>query len=161
LRKNNQVSKYIIGIVTIVILASCGPKVVFEKTEIIKNPWDYFSPVTFEYVITDTLVPYDLQLIIGHSSDFTYENLYINATTIFPDDKKTAHPVSLQLTNETGNWLGDCAGDNCKTKIEISPGAYYKKTGKYRLIIEQYSRKSSLEGINNLTLKITELKKNK
>lgn len=112
-------------------------------------------------MIEDTLKPYDLQLIVGHKSDFSFENLYINATTVFPEGDKTTYPVSLQLTDGSGDWLGQCSGDNCITKIEISPGAYYKKIGKYQIIIEQFSRKSSLEGINDLTLKISEAEINK
>jgi gliding motility-associated lipoprotein GldH len=137
-------------------MISCGPTVIYDQTETIEKPWDYFSPITFEYNISDTLMPYDLQLIVDHTSSFTYENLYINATTIFPDGNKTSHPVSLQLANASGDWLGDCSGDKCETAIEISSSAYFKKVGKYKLIIEQFSRNSGLEGINKFTLKIIE-----
>lgn len=135
---------------------ACGPNVIYDQTETIPKPWDYFSPITFEYKITDTLVPYDLQLLVDHTSSFTYENLYINATTIFPDGSKTSLPVSLQLASTSGDWLGDCSGDQCTSVIDISLRAYFKKVGKYSLIIEQYSRNSGLEGINEFTLKITE-----
>lgn len=155
--KINRVSKYIIALFIFTNLVSCGPKVVYERTENIKNPWDYASNVTFEYIISDTLKPYNVQLVVGHKSDFTYENLYVNATTLFPDGKETNHVVSLQLADEKGDWLGQCSGAQCKTEIEISPAIYYRQLGKYQLKIGQYSRNNTLEGISDLTLKIIQL----
>lgn len=148
--------KYLItALVISLYLVSCGPKVIYTHKVDIKQPWDYFSPVTFEYEITDTIEAYDLQLSVVHADNFTFENMYVNATTIFPDGKKITRPVSLQLANSNGDWLGTCSGDHCTIQIPISTGAYYKSTGKYSLIFDQYSRKGNLEGIQSLEMEIT------
>lgn len=148
----------IVAFVLTVSLISCGPKVIYDHKENVISPWDYDKPITFDYRIEDTIMAYDLQLVVYHSSDFTFENLYINATTIFPDGKKTTYPVSLQLAHPNGEWIGDCSGDKCKIKIEISSGAYYKLAGNYKLVIDQYARKKELNGIYAFEMKIIEHK---
>ncbi len=137
-------------------MTSCGPKVIYDQKVEVKNPWQYSSPATFEYEVLDTTISYDLQLDVTHTIDFSFENLYINATTVFPDGKKSTHPVSLQFANESGDWIGNCTGESCNIMIDISSGSFFKTVGKYGLNIEQYSRKDGLEGIKSLTLKITE-----
>ena len=137
-------------------MMSCGPKVIFSDKQEIADKWTYASPNTFTYEIEDTLKSYDLQLIVDHNKDFKYENLYINASTVFPDGKKITNPVSLQMTNPESEWIGNCSGDQCTLSIDILSGAFYKSIGKYSLIIEQFSRSEILEGIKAIELKIIE-----
>ena len=66
------------------------------------------------------------------------------------------NPVSLQLSDPSGNWIGDCNSQSCKTNIEIFSGAHFKNAGKYGLSIEQFSRDEQLSGIQGFQLKITE-----
>lgn len=140
-------------------LSSCGPKVIFDQKESISGPWLFDDVIKFDFEVTDETMTYDLILILIHSDVFSYENLYINATTIFPDGNKTTNPVSLQLADKNGGWIGDCSGDNCSLAIEMSSAAYFKSRGKYTIILEQYSRKDSLAGISAVQLKVIESQK--
>lgn len=140
-------------------LSSCGPNVIFDQKESISDPWPYDDNKKFDFEITDNTKTYDLILILTHSDVFSYENIYLNATTIFPDGSKTTNPVSLQLADKNGGWIGDCTGDNCSIPIEMSSASYFKSNGKYSIILEQYSRKDSLEGISAIKLKVLESQK--
>lgn len=140
-------------------LSSCGPNVIFDQKESISDPWPYDDIKKFDFEITDNAKTYDLILILTHSDVFSYENIYLNATTIFPDGSKTTNPVSLQLADKNGGWIGDCTGDNCSIPIEMSSASYFKSNGKYSIILEQYSRKDSLEGISAIELKVLESQK--
>jgi len=135
---------------------SCGPKTIFEQKEIVPNPWKYGDKISFTYEIQDTSKAYDLVLEMSHKSIFSFENIYLDVTTIFPEGEVITNPVSFQLSSSQSEWIGDCSGENCDISIEMSSKAYYKKAGKYQLIFEQYSRKESLEGINSLVVKIQE-----
>jgi gliding motility-associated lipoprotein GldH len=137
-------------------LLSCGPKVIFDQKVSVSDPWLYEKNIKFDFEVTDETKKYDLILILSHSDVFSYENLYINATTVFPDGTKTTNPVSLQLADENGKWLGDCSGDNCKIPVEMSSRAYFKNKGKYSIILQQFSRKDSLDGISAIELKVAE-----
>lgn len=148
--------KYLFFVLFFVMLYACGPKTIFDQNEDVPNPWSYADKISFEYEVQDTSVAYDLLLSINHEIDFSFENLYLNITTVFPDGEKITNPVSFQLSDSQTNWIGDCGNKNCDIEIEMSTKAYYKKKGKYTLIFEQHSRKDNLEGINSLTVKIQE-----
>lgn len=143
-----------IFICLVFLLISCGPKVIYSHKEKIEGLWMYNQPVQFEYEVLDTTKAYDLFLTISHSSTFLNENVYVKATTLFPDGNKTSSPISLQLANQDGEWAGKCDTEECETAIVLSQAAYYKKPGKYGLIFEQFSRSDSLEGIRAFELKL-------
>jgi len=148
--------KYLFSSLLFVMLYACGPKTIFDQQKDIPNPWSYGDKISFEYEVQDTATAYDLLLGINHVTDFSFENLYMNVTTVFPDGQKITNPVSFQLADSQTDWIGDCNSNSCDIEIEMSTKAFYKKSGKYTLIFEQYSRKDSLEGINWLKVKIQE-----
>jgi gliding motility-associated lipoprotein GldH len=101
-------------------------------------------------------VAYDLILAVQHDRDFSFENLYVQAETTFPDKSVISHPVSLQLADSQGLWLGKCGKNSCETEIYISPKSYFRSTGLYMLKFTQHSRQDSLPGILGLELRIQE-----
>lgn len=137
-------------------MSSCGPKTIYNKKENVPNPWPYSDKIVFNYEIIDTAQAYNLFLEMSHNIEFSFENIYLNVTTIFPDGDIITNPVSFQLSNSQSEWIGDCSGENCHINIEMSSKAYYKKPGKYQLIFEQHSRKERIEGINSLEVTIQE-----
>ncbi len=139
-------------------LASCGPTEIYKHKEDIHQPWTYADSLVFNYAVTDTLSPYDLFLTVEHSPEFKYENLYINAVTQFPDGNRSVHPVSLQLVGDDDNWIGKCSSTSCKAAIHIAEKAYFKQPGDYKLVLEQYSRSESLDGIISIQLQILKAK---
>jgi gliding motility-associated lipoprotein GldH len=150
--KNKYFIVFFCGIAAI----SCGPKIVYEQSRDIKQPWSYGQSLTYDFEITDTTKAYDLSLKVDHRSDFTYENMYVKVTTIFPDGKKVDHPLSLQLASPNGTWIGDCRGDFCSAKIFLASSAYYKHKGRYKINFEQFSRNDTIGGIKQMTLIVSE-----
>lgn len=151
-----HLKQYLLSVIIIATTAACGPKVIFDENRDVSDPWKYQNTIEYAYEIIDTTLAYDLQLIVKHSTEFSFENLYIKTTTTFPDGKSVTNPVSLQLADPNGNWIGDCSGRACKTNIEIFSGAHFKNAGKYGLSIQQFSRNEQLSGIQGFQLKITE-----
>ncbi len=140
-------------------MMSCSQDVIYEHQEKINTPWKYGDQLKFEYEVTDTVPAYDMIITIGHQSSFSYENIYLNTTTIFPDGRSITHPVSFQLADDKGDWTGSCAGDDCSIDIEMSSGAFFKSPGKYQLIFDQYSRDDSLSGIQSIAIIVRKTKK--
>lgn len=140
----------------VVLLSSCGPKVIYENQIDIPEKWAYKDSLVYEFEVSDTLQPYDITLDIKHDATFGYENLYIYAVTVFPEGRRSSNPVSLQLANSSGDWIGKCSSDRCQTDILIANTSYFKAVGKYKIIICQHSRQNLLEGIRSVGLKISE-----
>lgn len=142
----------------LLMLYSCNQDIVYDKKSEVSTPWKYGQKLDFNYEINDTTRAYDLIISLDHSSSFSYENLYLNVSTVFPDGKTTTYPVSFQLTDEKGDWVGACNGDRCITDIEMASAAYFKTPGQYKLILEQYSRNENLDGIYSVRIKVVKSK---
>ncbi len=139
-----------------VVLTSCGPKVVYDKTvDVNEKGWNYEEVKGFTFNITDTLQKYHMYLTPKHSADFGFENMYIKVQTIFPTKDTTENIVSLNLTDRMGSWVGTCRSGECSPKILLKGGTRFLE-GEYTLSISQHSRETNLEGIHSLQLRVEE-----
>lgn len=135
-------------------LASCHDKEVYSHTYTLDGVWTYADSLVFDYRIEDTLTPYDLKLLVRHSDAYAYENLYIQASTSFPDGRIVVNPVSLELADQQGQWVGKCSGHTCNAEITMASKAYFQVPGSYRLVLKQFSRMASLDGVEAVQLQI-------
>lgn len=145
--------KYLIFLYTLT-LFSCGPEIIFEKKTNLNGAWTYKNICTFSFDISDTIPPHDILLNVEHSADFAYENIYTKVTTVFPDQKKVDHIISLNLTGQNNRWAGDCSSKKCKTELILSEKIYFNQAGNYTIALEQYGRKDTLSGIDAMSLKV-------
>ena len=139
-------------------LASCGPAVVYEATHEIPdtNGWAYGDTARFEFAVPDTSQHYDLSIIVAHSPDYAYENLYLNIFTDLPTGRRTVERISLDLAGDFGVWLGDCSGGRCTLARPILSNTRYQTAGAYGITLEQHSRHETLAGIQSVGLLLTE-----
>jgi len=147
-----RLSLYILFILSI---SSCGNTPFYSSTQAIDSEgWTSDNPVEFVCNISDTLSTYDLHLIVDHSQEYAYENIYLRIQTLFPNNNSNKEQLTIDLASNTGKWVGNCSGDNCKCKVYLLEKFKFQDKGKYSFIIEQYTRDLELHGINNLTLEI-------
>ncbi len=142
-----------------IVLASCGSKSIIDKTyDIANNEWIYADSLRFEFEITDTVRLYDLVIELKHATDYSYQNLYTQIQTQFPDGQRLSKPLSLELANAAGEWQGRCNANSCTVKIPIQQGAYFNQPGKYVITLEQFMRENPVKGVQSVTLKVQEAK---
>lgn len=137
-------------------MTGCGPDIVFEKTVHLNGLWTYSNVQEFEFEVNDTTPAYDLALDVSHAADFPYQNIYTQVKTIFPDQKEVEHVISLNLTDENNQWVGDCNASACEANLILSENIYFKSTGRYKIILQQFGRKDSLQGVKSLHLTLSE-----
>jgi gliding motility-associated lipoprotein GldH len=137
-------------------VVGCGPKIIYETKQDVKEPWPYEEAHHFEFEIKDTVPAYDLHMKVDHSPDFGYENLYVMIKTTFPDGNVVNHPLSLQLADGSGQWVGDCSSHVCNSDILIASDSYYKIAGKYKISIQQHSRVDTLSGVKAIGIKVNQ-----
>lgn len=139
------------------IIISCGPKYAFNETyDINNNQWAYSDSLRFEFAIKDTTAIYNLLLDVKHTTDYSFQNLYTNIHTQFPDGSRLSKPVSLELADKAGIWQGDCNAKTCTLEIPIQEGAYFNQIGKYVITVEQFMRDSVINGVQSITMKVAE-----
>ncbi len=139
-------------------LASCGDTVFEKKLNVPGENWTYQDTLKFDYSIEDTTKVYGLFLEVEHSTDFGFQNLYVQMHTRFPSGKTEKQMVSLELSGKSGIWNGDCGGGTCVVEIPLQVKTVFKERGAYQLAVEQFMRQSLLPGVESMTLKIREVK---
>ena len=138
------------------ILSSCGPKPIHSEKLNVDGLWDSGKKLNSTISVTDTTSKYDLALKMNHSSDFYFQNIYLNIETVFPDGKEISEAISLELATTKGNWIGKCRNEACEIVFSLQDNFKFKNLGDHQFTIEQYSRDKELKGINEIELLLFE-----
>ena len=136
-------------------VTGCGPNYIFQKEyKINEGAWTYSDTIDFRVSISDTLAIYNLYLEIEHSTEYSFQNLYTNIYTKFPNGQRLQKLVSLELANRGGIWEGDCSSQFCTLNIPIQQGAFFNEIGEYVITLEQQMRVDPIPGVRSFALKI-------
>lgn len=135
------------------ILSACQERPVYHNKHFPDQQiWAYGDAVKLDFKIRDTTKIYDMSLIVEHSTDYPWENLYVKMYNVFPNGDTTSRPLSLELADKTGKWQGECNGAVCKAVIDIQKHVFFPQTGDYHVWVEQYMRQDSVPGIKSIDL---------
>ena len=137
-----------------ILLSACGPEVVYEHDVPLPGAWAYADSVSFDYDIADTSRAYDLRLSLKHTDAFATQNLYTRFVTVYPDGRRQSEPLSLELADAYGRWLGDCRGADCTLEIPLQDSTRFPVPGRYGLVVHQYMRTEAVDGVRGLGLRI-------
>lgn len=141
----------------IIFFSACGPSPYFEDSKVVDSTgWKYENAVIFEVNANDNESIYNMHLVVSHSDNFSYQNLYLNIITSFPSDDDKEERLNIELSNNTGQWVGKCKDGVCQTKVYLLDNFKFPEKGTYNFSIEQLSREESLEGISELKLELYE-----
>lgn len=142
-------------ILSFFIFFSCDKNKISQKYfEINEKKWTYANAFTFETEIKDTNQLYNIFFQVRHTNLYAFNNLWILVKTKYPDGKTYEKRVELVLSDERGNWVGNCSSDICDAKIPFQYDARFNKKGKYYFIIEQNMRKNPLDEILAIGLRV-------
>ena len=110
------------------------------------NTWNTDSIVSFELDNIDTTSSHDLYLMVRHTTNFKFQNLFL--FTNFENQQDT---LELFLSEKSGRWLGKGFGEIKELKIRIKENVNFKENQDQIFSIEQAMRYDDLEKIINLT----------
>ena len=110
------------------------------------NTWNTDSIVFFEFDNIDTTGSHDLYLMVRHTTNFKFQNLFL--FTNFENQQDT---LELFLSEKSGRWLGKGFGEIKELKIRIKENVNFKKNQDQIFSVEQAMRHEDLEKIINLT----------
>lgn len=154
-----SIQKLILLFTFILLLTACGPSYVFEQEIAIENnQWTYADSLAFRSNIVDTSGRYNLYLDIQHNQAYPFQNLYVMIKTLLPSGKEMAQQVSLEMMDKTGLWYGKCSGESCDLRVVLQENTYFREPGDYEFKLQQYMRRDSLSGIENLAFRIEKVK---
>ena len=137
------------------LLLSCQESPIYEEAKVVDPAhWTWDSKKEFEFIISDTTIFYDIILQVDHSTNFSFQNLYVNIGTFYPGGQEREQVLSLDMANLAGKWHAQCSADLCELDIVLQEKAFFKKMGNHTLSIAQNSRIDSLSGIHRLKLSL-------
>ena len=110
------------------------------------NTWNTDSIVSFELDNIDTTSSHDLYLMVRHTTNFKFQNLFL--FTNFENQQDT---LELFLSEKSGRWLGKGFGEIKELKIRIKENVNFKENQDQIFSVEQAMRHEDLEKIINLT----------
>ena len=110
------------------------------------NTWNTDSTVSFKLDNVDTTSSHDLYLMVRHTTNFKFQNLFL--FTNFENQKDTLEVV---LSEKSGKWLGKGFGETKELKIKIKKNIKFKQNQEQIFFVEQAMRYEDLEKIINLT----------
>lgn len=135
----------------LLLLPACGPDLIFDTVkEVPDKGWAYGDTLNFTFEIGDTNRVYNLWLEVHHAVDYKTQNLYTKLHTTFPDQQTLEEVVSLELADKAGQWYGKCGSEGCILRVPLQSDAYFNQPGQYKLAVEQYTRRDTLNGIHAL-----------
>jgi gliding motility-associated lipoprotein GldH len=137
-------------------LLSCTSNVWFKKQyKIPDDEWGYDHILSYEMEVKDTISQHDIDLEVEYDEYvFSFQNVYVNIKTTFPDQKSTNQIVSLEILGEEAQMERNCSGTKCTVTILLLANFKFKLPGKHIIEISQFSRDEILKGISKIGLSV-------
>ncbi len=140
--------KFFFFFLTLLSWSACSDNTVFSaEKEFPNGQWAYRDTVDFKFQISDTTALCNMYLKFACADTFPNQNIYLKLYTSFPDGKRLSKVCSFDLFDAKGQSVGKCSSNRCEARLLLQENAYFNKAGDYTLTLEQFTRKSQLNGI--------------
>lgn len=161
--------------VMLVLLSGCVKSPYYQETfSIPNNSWSIKYSPSFAVEIEDTNHYYNTYLVLRHTNNYNYANIWLNILVKAPGDSVfTKTGIEIPLATPQGQWLGVGMGEIYEQRRMIvlnhqeipitdelialsaeSINNIFRKKGRYEIRLEQNMRENSLSDILHVGLRI-------
>ncbi len=140
---------------TAVTITSCETVDLYEKwANIPKHEWKSDFVPTFKFTVKDSTTPYQLYVVLRHTQQYNYNNIYVNVWAKGPQQDSAVNIKQdlLLATNEKG-WLGQGMDDIYSHMIKLG-SPILLKAGDYEFKLEQIMREDPLKHVLDAGIRI-------
>ena len=154
--------RIIIYLIIILGVSSCAKIDLFEKQHSLPaQQWFYNDVPGFTFNIADTTATYSIYVVLRHSDQYQYNNLWIRLGSKAPGDSIRFQNINLKLATDAKGWDGSAMDDIYEVRKLISPGpVHFKTAGDYFFSIAQIMRENPLRHIFSVGLRIEKMHEN-
>lgn len=143
-------------------LVACDANRVYDSYVTLSgDSWKKDDPVSFSFVVSDTLEQRNLFINIRNNQSYAFSNLFLITELNFPDGKKIVDTLEYEMADATGKFLGTGFTEIKENKLFYKENVVFPSAGEYKLFVAQSMRKngevdgvSSLEGITEVGFRI-------
>lgn len=140
----------------VLLLSACGETPLYENTYSFDDKeWSRDEKPTFTFQIDDIEKEYDFTITLRTTTDYKYSNLWIFLKTETPEGISAREPFQIQITDETGAWIGNKMGSVVETPLSFSKRKLPLK-GEYKFTIEQGITQSTIDEVLDIGFRLDE-----
>jgi gliding motility-associated lipoprotein GldH len=155
----NRPIKLVFLFIMAALFQSCTNDSLINTFETVPNQnWTYIKPIKANLAVTDSTKAYQIYVNFRHTSDYRYANLWLRFRIIGPDKKQIIERQEFQLALPDGQWLGKGSGSLYSYELIYKENYKFKTKGNYTILVEQNMRDNPLRGVNDVGLRIAEVK---
>ena len=144
--------------IALLALESCNDPTEIVVMNDVDNKWDKRNIQKLDFKVDDAQNQKNLIFIVRNNNDYPYSNIRLIAT--LEQDKKIISTDTLNyvLAKPNGEWLGSGFGDTKETLFQYKLNYRFQQNGNYVLRINQAMRRNILPGIEDIGIKIQNVK---
>jgi gliding motility-associated lipoprotein GldH len=153
LQKNSL--KNFLSILLVAAITSCNTIDIYERTKLFStHSWKDSDKPSFAFDIKDTTSLYNIYVVFRHTDAYSYNNIWLNVTTIPPGDTASTKQLDLRLADNKNGWLGSGMDDIFEHRIKITRGPVKLKQGKYVFTLQHIMREEPLQHVMNAGIRV-------
>ncbi len=140
------------------LLIACEPHTIYRTNKSLDNKiWSSNNTLKFNVPINDTTKKYNFFINIRNSSDYSFMNLFVFMTTLYPNGQMSKDTIEFILSRPDGKWLGKGRSiiDN---KILLKQNIIFTQKGIYSFEFVQAMREEELKGIEDFGIQLETVK---
>lgn len=148
----------IFAFVLLISLFSCQNKDENILINNVGNQWDKRKAQQFDFVVNDLQNPKNLVFVVRNNNDYPYSNLRLIAMLEHNKKVIATDTMNYVLARPNGEWLGTGFGETKEALFQYKLNYKFPQNGNYSLKVVQAMRRNVLPGIEDLGVKIQNLK---
>jgi len=124
----------------------------------INNQWKKNDVQTFDFDINDVQNQKNLMFVVRNNNDYPYSNLRLITSIEHNKKKISTDTLNFVLAKPNGEWIGRGFGDAKEIIFQYKLKYKFPQNGKYSVKVMHAMRKNVLPGIEDIGIKIQNLK---
>jgi len=148
-------NRLLIVLCLLLMLTACHRDVVSSvHQDLPEQGWSMTDTVRLSLNVPDTTQAYDLALMLRHTEQYNYQNLWFfvqSPDSLSPIQSDT---VMACLADDRGQWLGKRAGRYYSGYVIMERGLVFPEAGNYTFAIVHGMRDSVIHGIADVGLEL-------
>lgn len=140
-------------------MMSCRQVAVYEKNTPIPNyKWQSNFAATGSFTIEDTAAFYNVSIVLRHTDEYAYNNIWLNVGLQSPGDSMYFQKIDLLLGSDASGWEGSGMNDIWEMRKLLNGQARrFKKPGTYQFEILQLMRDEPLKHVMSAGLRVEKM----
>jgi len=150
--------KSIVVFVLLLSVVSCQNADEKVLVSAIDNQWKKNNAQTFSFDISDAQNLKNMMFVVRNNNNYPYSNLRLIASVEHNKKKISTDTLNYILAKPNGEWIGTGFGDTKEIVFQYKLNYKFPENGKYSVKVVQAMRKNVLPGIEDIGIKIQNLK---